>query len=167
MVTPGIPSWLAGTFAGAGLAGVWAGPDEAAGLPARPGAYALALRLDIPVDLPLVELPIRSPLRRLSPGWHVYAGSARGPGGLAARLRRHFRPGKPVHWHIDRLTAAPVRVAALALPGAAECEIVARLLATGHFTVPVPGFGSTDCRRCESHLLAALPERRREPRGYA
>lgn len=162
MATPGIPRWLAGTFANAGLAGLWAGPGEADGLPAGAGAYALALRLDAPIDLPM-----GSSVRRLAPGWHVYAGSARGPGGLAARIQRHFRPGKPVRWHIDRLTAAPVRVAALALPGAAECEIVARLLATGHFTVPAPGFGSTDCRCCESHLLAALPERRHGPSAMA
>ncbi|MFO8145391.1 MAG: DUF123 domain-containing protein, partial [Candidatus Syntrophosphaera sp.] len=32
-------------------------------------------------------------------------GSARGPGGLAARIARHQREPKPRHWHIDYLRA--------------------------------------------------------------
>jgi Uri superfamily endonuclease len=36
-------------------------------------------------------------------------------------------------------------------PGGDECAIVAALK---HLPVPLPGFGSSDCRRCVSHLLA-------------
>ena len=41
----------------------------------------------------------------LAPGCYVYAGSARGPGGIRARVRRHLRPDKTPHWHIDQVTA--------------------------------------------------------------
>jgi len=151
MTSTGIPDWLAAAVAGAGLSGSWTTPEERVALPDGPGAYALALRLDHPVT---VALP-RGAAGLLAPGWHVYLGSAQGSGGIRARVRRHFRREKPLHWHIDRLTAAPAEIAALAVPGGDECALVARLLATGRFRIAAPGFGSTDCRRCESHLLTA------------
>jgi hypothetical protein len=40
---------------------------------------------------------------------------------------------------------------AAAAPGGNECVIIAALADLPH---PVPGFGSTDCRCCRSHLLA-------------
>jgi Uri superfamily endonuclease len=40
----------------------------------------------------------------LPAGRYLYCGSAKGPGGLKARLSRHMRRGKSVRWHIDRLT---------------------------------------------------------------
>ena len=42
-----------------------------------------------------------------------------------------------------------------ALPGAHECDLVEALRALAEVSVPVPGFGSSDCRRCPAHLLAA------------
>lgn len=43
----------------------------------------------------------------------------------------------------------------MAFPGQSECALLARLLEIDEgVSVPVPGFGSTDCRRCPSHLLA-------------
>ena len=37
------------------------------------------------------------------PGWYVYIGSAFGPGGITARVTRHARAAKRLHWHIDYL----------------------------------------------------------------
>ncbi|MEB3764646.1 MAG: GIY-YIG nuclease family protein [Desulfurococcales archaeon] len=38
----------------------------------------------------------------------IYVGSAMGPGGLRARIRRHLtRSGKKLYWHIDYLTSRP------------------------------------------------------------
>ena len=42
----------------------------------------------------------------LAAGQYAYVGSAHGPGGLRARVGRHLRAEKPLHWHIDYLTAA-------------------------------------------------------------
>lgn len=37
------------------------------------------------------------------PGYYVYVGSAFGPGGVAARVGRHFRREKTLRWHMDYL----------------------------------------------------------------
>lgn len=120
-------------------------------LPASSGAYALLL----PLRRRLKAWPGSGPI--LTPGLYLYAGSANGPGGIRARVLRHARRKKPRHWHVDRLTGN-ARVAAIAaLAGGNECAIVEAVSALPQTTVPVPGFGSSDCRTCQSHLLA-LPE---------
>nr|WP_294509627.1 GIY-YIG nuclease family protein [uncultured Rhodopila sp.] len=119
---------------------------DAAEAPAVRGAYLLLVSLPAPLS---VVLPGRVAVE-LQPGRFLYAGSARGPGGLRARLMRHQRAGKTLHWHIDRLTEAGEVQGAWILPGGDECAIVAAL---PHLPVPLPGFGSSDCRCCVSHLL--------------
>lgn len=91
-------------------------------------------------------------------GWYVYVGSARGPGGLAARVGRHLRPAKQVHWHVDRLLAwAEVReVWARAGDAPSECAWAAALAQARAARRWPPGFGSSDCR-CAGHLVA-FPE---------
>jgi Uri superfamily endonuclease len=120
---------------------------NAAEAPALPGAYLLLVTLPAPL---LIALPGR-PEATLHPGLYLYAGSARGPGGLRARLARHLRADKTPHWHIDRVTLAGTARGAWIFPGGDECVLIAAL---EHLPVPLPGFGSTDCRHCASHLLA-------------
>lgn len=115
--------------------------------PALPGAYLLLLTLTEPMT---VGLPHR-PAVTLPAGRYLYAGSARGPGGIRARLARHMRADKRPHWHIDQLTRGGTVDGAWVLPGGNECAVVAAL---AHLPAPIPGFGSTDCRTCVSHLLA-------------
>ncbi len=120
---------------------------EAARLPADPGAYLLLLDL-------ARGLAVRLPGRRetvLAAGRYLYCGSARGPGGIKARVGRHLRRDKVVRWHIDQLTAAGTVRGAWVFPGGSECALVAGL---AHLPMPIPGFGSSDCRVCVSHLLA-------------
>ena len=124
-------------------------------LPDAPGAYALMIRLAAPLNLGC---------RRwrgvaLEPGLYVYAGSARGPGGIGARLRRHARPSKVWHWHVDALTGAGRLVAAGAFIDGTECAIMVRIVQGQGTRIPIPGFGSSDCRRCSAHL-AQIPSRR-------
>lgn len=118
-------------------------------LPARPGAYLLVCRLAAPLE----ALPARFADHRLAPGWYVYAGSANGPGGIAARLGRHLTGTGKKRWHIDALTGTGAARAGFAYPGANECDLVGGLFASGAFTQPLNGFGSSDCRQCASHLL--------------
>lgn len=113
------------------------------------GAYLLVLRLTSALKL----APFPGGAVEVSPGRYLYAGSAWGGGGIRARLGRHFRKEKKLHWHIDRLTLGAETLTALAVPGGKECDLVESLLKSGRFAVAVPGFGSSDCRRCESHLL--------------
>ena len=91
---------------------------------------------------------------RLPAGLYLYAGSAWGPGGIGARLGRHLRGGGKRHWHIDHLIATGTIEATIAFPGARECTIVAFALTDGAAGVPIPGFGTSDCRTCPAHLLA-------------
>ncbi|MCZ6858685.1 MAG: GIY-YIG nuclease family protein [Alphaproteobacteria bacterium] len=117
-------------------------------LPKNSGAYVFFFNLYEPIRLDIATLGF--PLA--APGAYAYCGSARGPGGLRARIARHLRPDKPLHWHIDRLTAAGRLTAiAYAIKGS-ECALLDRLLAGANASVPIPGFGSSDCRRCPSHL---------------
>ncbi len=133
----------------AGIAGDWIERDQLDRLGESKGAYALLLELAKNLTLDIARFDGRI----LNPGWYVYSGSAHGTGGLKARLGRHFKKNKTVHWHIDRLTVAATKLQALAVPEGDECELLVALLAQPEFNVVVPGFGSTDCRRCSSHLL--------------
>ncbi len=133
----------------AGIAGERVVQDQLGTLGRETGAYALVLELWEPVILTAAKIAGCT----LEPGWYIYLGSARGSGGLRARLQRHFLKTKKMHWHIDRLTVAAAKSEAVAVCGGDECDLVAKLLDRSEFELAVPGFGSTDCRRCPSHLL--------------
>jgi Uri superfamily endonuclease len=117
--------------------------------PPAAGTYVLIVRVDQPLRLEVGRLGTIT----LSGGHYAYVGSAHGPGGLRARLNRHLRADKPLHWHIDYLTAA-APVIAIWLRASLErleCTWAQALIARG--TVPVPRFGSSDCA-CPAHLIA-------------
>ncbi|MDH3701228.1 MAG: GIY-YIG nuclease family protein [Alphaproteobacteria bacterium] len=122
-------------------------PDD---IPTSAGAYALSIELVQPVRL------ARFPDTALSAGTYVYCGSAYGPGGLRARVARHLRHEKPMRWHVDYLTRSGSVRAVLALPEGSECALLSSILTHPGATVPIRGFGSSDCRRCPAHL-AAVP----------
>mgnify|MGYP000864440215 CR=1 FL=1 len=115
----------------------------------RPGTYTLLLRIPS-AEVALIGRRDRLPL---APGWAVYAGSAFGPGGVAARLAHHRRPVVRPHWHIDYLR----RYASLEAvwyshdPNRREC-LWAAVLAGELGGMPPPfRFGASDCR-CPAHL---------------
>ena len=120
----------------------------------------MLLRLDAPVELTVGRLGTFA----LPAGWYVYVGSALG--GLAARLRRHARRGKPLHWHVDALREVGdlVAVAVRVSPERLECATAAAVAQLPAATVPAPRFGASDCR-CASHLLhfPREPELRLDP----
>ena len=120
--------------------------QTAADIPGFAGAYVLVIDLAGPV-----RVAIGGQAHCLETGCYLYCGSAYGPGGLRARVARHMRRGKPVRWHVDQLTERGCVRGALIFPGQRECVLAARL---SHLPVPIPGFGSSDCRRCASHLFA-------------
>jgi Uri superfamily endonuclease len=116
--------------------------------PNEVGAYAVLLRLPKSFRF---ERPRFS--HDFSTGWYVYAGSAYGPGGIRARLCRHFKKNKKPHWHVDHLTALAEDMHAIAVLAGSECEIAAKLAGTRAFKPVADGFGSSDCKICRSHLL--------------
>lgn len=118
-------------------------------LPVSGGLYVLVLRVVARRAIPVGRLgSIDFPA-----GWYAYVGSARGPGGLAARVGRHLRPDKALHWHIDYLSACadPVAVWHHCHTEARECQWMDALLALPGACTPARGFGSSDCR-CRAHL---------------
>ena len=90
---------------------------------------------------------------QLQPGFYVYIGSAHGPGGLRARLAHHLEVTVRPHWHIDYLRAhtTPVEVWYVYDRNRWECRWASCLLRMRGASVPLTGFGSSDCR-CETHL---------------
>lgn len=116
-------------------------------IPVLSGSYILVIDLTETV----VVASGREKPRALAPGRYLYCGSANGPGGLRARVARHMRHGKSIRWHVDHLTECGAVIGAWIFPGGKECALAAKL---SHLPVPVPGFGSSDCRRCASHLFA-------------
>jgi Uri superfamily endonuclease len=120
--------------------------DVLAACPNSAGAYVVAVAVATPIE---VRCGGAAPAL-LQAGRYLYCGSAYGPGGLRARLGRHFRKAKSIRWHVDQLTTRGEVIGAWAIPQGDECELVQRL---GLLPVPVDGFGASDCARCRSHLL--------------
>jgi Uri superfamily endonuclease len=81
-------------------------------------------------------------------GRYVYSGSAKR--GLDARIARHLRRRKRLHWHIDYLLDAPgVGVVGVVRSRRGECAL--NRAVTGR--VLAFGFGASDCRAgCGAHL---------------
>jgi Uri superfamily endonuclease len=119
---------------------------DVSGLPAMPGAYVLLIQLaeSLPVKL------VGRPEVELAPGHYLYCGSARGPGGIKARVGRHMAQDKSIRWHVDRLTTKGAVLGAWVFPGGHECELVSMLAG---MPIPIAGFGASDCVTCKSHLL--------------
>ena len=126
-------------------------------LPDRPGTYTLILSLARPTIIDVGRLG----RFRFPEGWYAYAGSARGPGGLAARISRHLRAAGPLHWHVDYLRACARPIAAWYIvgPQKRECAWAQALSALPGGSIPAPRFGASDCR-CPAHLIhfAAPPD---------
>lgn len=127
-------------------------------LPKVAGAYVLVIELAR--DLALENKRFAGTV--LPKGTYLYCGSANGPGGIAARVKRHCNPAKKPHWHVDELTSngAGRVVSVLVVPGGNECEIRASIAAQPDMTseIPVPGFGSSDCVFCPSHLIGSTDD---------
>lgn len=90
----------------------------------------------------------------LPAGYYVYAGSARGPGGLSARLARHRRREKRFHWHVDYLLARAhlIEVWTAVSMHRLECIWAKAILEMVGARVIAPRFGASDCC-CPAHLI--------------
>ncbi len=117
---------------------------------AEGGTYALllqALRASSVRAGRLGELSIRR-------GTYVYVGSAFGPGGVLARVRHHQKISSAPRWHIDYLRPA-VRVREVWYshdPARREHQWARTFAALGEASIPLSGFGASDCN-CEAHLF--------------
>ena len=117
------------------------------------GAYQLMLRLDQDTVIHIGALGER----KFSAGVYVYTGRASRY--LGRRLRRHLSKEKSLRWHIDYLLQYAHIFSIRIFPFAAgeECAINDETLSKSHCSIPVLGFGSSDCS-CRSHLLQVEDE---------
>jgi Uri superfamily endonuclease len=96
----------------------------------------------------------------LVPGYYIYVGSAFGPGGVRARVSRHWRMDKPKHWHIDYLRefVTPLFAWVSYEPEQLEHQW-AQLFHDMSEVNSIQGFGCSDCN-CYSHLFhtVVVPE---------
>lgn len=92
----------------------------------------------------------------LAPGHYYYVGSAFGPGGIAARLRRHSTVEKRPHWHIDYLRPhVELReIWAAVADERLECRWCSVLAGLPELSRPIPHFGASDTG-CGGHLFYA------------
>jgi len=118
-------------------------------IPNFKGSYALILALKQDCEIEVGQLGCLS----FKAGYYGYAGSARGAGGLAARLKRHFRREKAFRWHVDYFRARADVIGVWLTTEGSECEIAAALRDLPAAGVGAPGFGASDCRRCDTHLV--------------
>ena len=117
---------------------------------AKGGAYVLILFCS---REGLVQIGKLGPLQ-LRRGFYVYVGSALGPGGVRARVAHHREVSPRPHWHIDYLRRH-TRLDRVWYSHDRVCRehrwarVISGLRGA---SVPIAGFGSSDCR-CKTHLF--------------
>ena len=112
------------------------------------GTYALIIQLKNKATLEVGKLGVFY----FPSGYYMYFGSALG--GLEARIERHLRRDKRLHWHIDYLLQSSeiVEVWHIISDQRLECMLCNEARQTSAIADIVAGFGSSDCH-CISHLL--------------
>jgi Uri superfamily endonuclease len=115
-----------------------------------PGTYALIFLSSRERQLKIGKLGTL----QLKPGFYIYVGSAFGPGGLKARIAHHCKKARRPHWHIDYLGSFLhlIEIWYTYDPVQREHQWAQTLSATRGTSVPLAGFGSSDCR-CKTHLF--------------
>jgi Uri superfamily endonuclease len=116
----------------------------------QPGTYALLLHLTRSTRIQIGKLGAFDFPR----GYYVYVGSAHAPGGIRARVMRHWRETKKLHWHIDylRTEAKPIRVWTSANARDDECAWAKIFSQNENAKIIAPRFGASDCT-CAAHLF--------------
>ena len=114
------------------------------------GTYLLLMHLDREAEITVGRLGTFG----FAAGYYCYVGSATGPGGIPARVGRHLRGAKRPHWHVDYLLceASVMEIWAIRSIDRLEYIWAQALLSLPYVTVPVRGFGSSDCS-CQAHLF--------------
>jgi len=122
----------------------------------RKGTYTLVI---------LLEKKARMEVQKygsfiLQKGYYTYTGSALGDGSVSLqnRIARHLKKRKVKHWHIDFLlvnkNAAVIAVVAAGNSVNRECQVNDAIKNVEGATVPIVGFGASDCKHnCGSHLV--------------
>jgi Uri superfamily endonuclease len=111
------------------------------------GSYILLVELATKKDIFVGKLGYVS----LPKASYAYVGKAMN--GLRARLARHLRGEKKLHWHIDYLLKEAEVKEIILCRGEERVECSPAQALAGNLQY-VPDFGSSDCK-CRSHLYFA------------
>ena len=116
------------------------------------GSYSLVIHLPRPVSLAVGALGTFE----FKKGFYIYTGRAKR--NLRARIERHLRSEKRLHWHIDYLlNEESARVTDVVVrPGLerSECAKNRQIASLPGAETCVPGFGASDCANgCGAHLV--------------
>lgn len=115
------------------------------------GAYQLILEIKTDIEIKIGALGIF-----LFPqGFYIYTGSAMK--NLHSRVERHCRRDKKIRWHIDYLTTHRdveiLQTKIFPSTQKEECKINLKTLSLLNAQPLVRKFGSSDCKKCPTHLL--------------
>ena len=136
----------------------WGGIDESQ-LNPLPSSGSYALIIDVARK---INLRPEKPWT-IEPGIYIYAGRA--SRSLPARLERHKKRVKPIHWHIDWITThrSAKIMNTIILPDhpEQECAIIRALVSTTSSSFPFRRYGSSDCKEgCPAHLIMIANSKR-------
>ena len=110
------------------------------------GIYALEISVNKSIFVKVGKLSVLN----FDKGRYIYLGSAQN--NLEKRVERHMRKHKKRFWHIDYLLAnGHVKIANAFLRSGAKSEECRFAVELARGSLPIIGFGSSDCR-CVSHL---------------
>jgi len=115
------------------------------------GTYALVIEIERDINVQICRLG----KFRFPAGSCLYIGS--GQNNLGKRIQRHLRKEKKLFWHIDYLLNSPqAKIKKVWVrEGRWECGLAEKMALDKRFRIPIPGFGSSDCR-CKAHLFLIL-----------
>ncbi len=117
------------------------------------GAYVLLIELS-----KMARIFHKGTFYELPTGIYVYVGSALGhANAIESRVTRHLKKSKKLFWHIDKITSSPeARISSffsILADTSIECTVSQKLFASGNFSVPIPKFGASDCKKgCPAHF---------------
>ncbi len=123
-------------------------PVECEGIEGCKGTYILLLKNHEDKEVMVGSLG----KIRFQKGIYAYIGSARGPGGVRARLCRHVKGSGRIRWHIDYLRRITVVVGYVYSCEGPPEHIIAQNC-TRLMKPVVEGFGSTDDPYSKTHLF--------------
>jgi Uri superfamily endonuclease len=115
------------------------------------GSYQLHIYINKDIEIKIGQLGTF----QFKMGYYIYTGSAMR--NLCQRIMRHLSKNKKMRWHIDYLLAnnevSISKVLIYPSNKREECLKNSELLENVNYSVPVIGFGSSDCKKCPAHLV--------------
>jgi Uri superfamily endonuclease len=120
----------------------------------KPGTYALIFSSSVEERITIGKIGALNAV----PGWYVYVGSGRGPGGVKARVAHHHHISPNPRWHMDYLRPylSLVCVWYAFDTEHRECDWARLFSRTRGAAIPLLKFGASDCF-CSSHLFYSKP----------